>query len=153
MNQKKKKAEAMRAVKETQNQLKEIMRKKKQQERVLAAATVARAYTPASLGDKPNGGTKDDRRCRYEVLDRMKAVAYLTPPQSDTWGAFKEMWDEKRRRALDTQWGRVFAEEMKQILTDLQNASVNALSQWMENERQRVLPNEECLILPAINYA
>ena len=56
MNQKKKKAEAMRAVKEAQNQVKEIMRKKKQQERILAAATAARAYTPAMLGDdKPNG--------------------------------------------------------------------------------------------------
>ena len=61
------------------------------------------------------------------------------------------MRDEKRRLALGTTWGKVFAGETKQILVDLQNGSLNVLSKWMENERQRVLPNEECLILPAID--
>ena len=62
------------------------------------------------------------------------------------------MWDEKRREALGTTRGRVFAEETKQILVDLQNGSMDVLSKWMENERQRVLPNEECLILPPIEF-
>ena len=105
------------------------------------------------LGEaQPNGGFKDHMKKRYEVLDRIKAVAYLTPPQSDTWGAFKELWDEKRRTAHNTQWGMLFAEEMKQIVTDLQNGAGMALSHWMEKERQRILPDEECLMLPAIEF-
>ena len=120
---------------------------------IFAALTEAKAYTLASLGDgKPRGGTKYNQKCRFEVLDRIRSVAYLTHPQSNTWGAFKEMWDENRRNALDTNWGRVCAEETKQILTDLHNGSLNALSQWMENERQRVLPNVECLRLPGIDF-
>ena len=94
------------------------------------------------LGDGlPNGGYQAHMKTRYNILDRIRACAILTPPQSDTWGAFKELWDQKMRTAHNTHWGRIFAEEIKQILADLQNGSVNALSQWMENERQRVLPN------------
>ena len=62
------------------------------------------------------------------------------------------MWDDKRRLALGTAWGRVFAEETKLILDYLQNGKMDVLSKWMENERQRVLPNEECLILPPIEF-
>ena len=39
------------------------------------------------------------------------------------------MWDNKRREGLNTEWGRVYAEETKQILVDLQNGSMDALRQ------------------------
>ena len=85
MKQKRKKAEAQRAVIKAKKQLKQISQKKKEQEKILAAATAARTYTPGMLGqDQPNGGFQGHMKKRYEVLDRIKAIAYLTHPQSDT---------------------------------------------------------------------
>ena len=52
----------------------------------------------------------------------------------------KEEWDEKGRNAIGIRWGHYFAEETKAILVALQNGSEDALSVWMENERQRILP-------------
>ena len=86
------------------------------------------------------------------MLDRIRSVSYITTPQHSTLEVFKEMRDEKRRLALGTTWGRVFAEETKQILVDMQNGSLNVLRKWMANDRQRVLPNEECLIVAAIDF-
>ena len=85
-------------------------------------------------------------------MDRIKTVAYLTPPQCDTWGAVKELWDDTRRTGHITHWGRIFAEEIKQILTDLQNGAGMALSHWMESERRRTLADEKCLMIPAIEF-
>ena len=153
MDQRKKKAESERALKESSAKAKEIKRKLKWQEKLFAASTDARAYTLSSLGDgKPKGGTKDNQKNRFEVLDRIRPVSFLTHPQSNSWVAFKEAWDEKRRMAHDFTWGRIFAEEAKNILDDLHDGSLNALSQWMENERQRVLPDVECLMLPGIDF-
>ena len=104
------------------------------------------------LGDgRPSGGTEERQRHCFEMLDRIRSVSYLTPPQHNTWEVFKAMLDEKSRLALGTTWGRVFAEETKQILVDMQSGSLNVLRKWMANDRQRVLPNEECLILPAVD--
>ena len=130
-----------------------MKRKQQENENIIAVSMEARAYPLVSLGDgRPSGGTKEHHKHRFEILDRIRSVSYLTPPQQNTWGAFKEMWDDNRRQALGVALGRVFAEETKQILTDLHNGSLNALSQWMENERQRVLPNVECLLLPGVDF-
>ena len=75
---------------------------------------------------------------RYEVLDRLRACAFLSYPQRDTWGVFKEMWDQKMRTAHDTEWGMLFAEEMKQIVTNLQNGDGMSLSHFMESERKQI---------------
>ena len=153
MDQRKKKAESERALKESLAKQKEIKRKQKWQEKLFAASTGARTYTLSSLGDgKAKGGTKANQKNRFDVLDRIRSVSSLTHPQLMSWVAFKEAWDEKRRNAHDLTWGRIFAEETKQILDDLHDGSLNALSQWMENERQRVLPDVECLVVPGIDF-
>ena len=38
-----------------------------------------------------------------------------------------------------------FSQQMKQILSDLQNGSVDAFIVWMENERKLILPDVQCL--------
>ena len=119
----------------------------------MAESVEARTYPLSSLGDgRPSGGTKEHQKHRFLILDRIRSVSYLTPPQHNTWGAFKKMWDDKRRLALGTAWGRVFAEETKLILDYLQTGKMDVLSKWMENERQRVLANVECLMLPGIDF-
>ena len=153
MNQKIKKEEAKQAVKAAEAKLKEIKRKQREHEKILAVCTQARAYTAVSLGDgKPSGGTRQHQKHRFAVLDLIRSVSDLTPPQNSTWVAFTVLWDTKRRQAVDTEWGRVFAEETHQILVELLNGSMDALSKWMENERQRVLPNEGILLLPHIEF-
>ena len=62
------------------------------------------------------------------------------------------MWDDKSREAIGVTWGRVFAEETKQILDDVQNGSMEALNKWMENGRLRVLPDVDCFMLPPIEF-
>ena len=80
MNQKIKKDEAKRAVKEAEAKWKDIKRKQKEHETILAVFTEARAYTPVSLGDgRPSGGTKEHQKHRFEILDRIRSVSYLTP--------------------------------------------------------------------------
>ena len=108
----------------------------------------------SQLGDFcPFGGTKAHQKARFDILDRIRSVSKLTPPQANIWQLFKEEWDERRRKGVGIRWGSVFAEEMKQILSDLQNGSVDAFSVWMENERKRILPDAECLMLPGITFA
>ena len=95
---------------------------------------------------------KEHQQRRFEVLDRIRAVSWLNPQQARYWQVFKELWDEKRRHAQGPEWGRIFAEETKHILEDMYNGDLQALSKWMEKERARVLPMEECLQMPAITF-
>ena len=60
------------------------------------------------------------------------------------------MWGVKRKNAHGHEWGRIFAEETKQILDDVQKGVPDALSRWMENERQRILSDAQCLLVPQI---
>ena len=62
------------------------------------------------------------------------------------------MWDKKMREEYSTEWGMRFAEHMKHIMTSLQNGDGMALSHFMERERKRVLANEKCLMMPAIEF-
>ena len=113
----------------------------------------ARAYTPDELGaGRPMGGNQGHMKKRYDVLDKLRTCAFISYTQRDTWGPFCQMWDKKMREAHGTEWGMLFAEEMKQIMTNLQNGDGMALSHFMESERKRILANEKCLMMPAIEF-
>ena len=115
--------------------------------------TEAKAFTIQSLGfGRPNGGTKDHQKNRFHVMDRVRSVAYLTPPQATCWQSFKELWDAKRAEVSGQEWGQVFAQEIRNIQNDLLNGHTEALSKFMENERKRILPNEPVLIMPQIAW-
>ena len=45
------------------------------------------------------------------------------------------------------EWGEVFAQEMQNIQIDLLEGHTEALSKWMESERQRILSDEPVLIM------
>ena len=62
------------------------------------------------------------------------------------------MWDERRRKAHNTEWGKLFAQETKHVLDDVQKGVQDALSMWLEAERKRILPDAECLFLPQIEF-
>ena len=131
----------------------ELREKAKEQERIISAIAATRCMTLSDLGhDKPKGGTNDNKKNRFTVLDRIRSVSALTPAQATTWHAFREMWDERRKNVLGHTWGKTFAEEAKQILDDVQRGVPDALSRWMESERIRILPDAQCLFLPAIEF-
>ena len=135
------------------NSLRILGKIKREQERIISAITATRCITLSDLGnDKPKGGTAANMKNRFAVLDRIRSVSALTPAQATTWHAFKEMWDERRKNALGHKWGKTFAEETKQILDDVQRGFPDALSRWMEDERLRILPDAQCLFLPAIEF-
>ena len=93
-----------------------------------------------SLGHgKPNGGTKENQKRRFDVLDRVRSVSDLTASQANGWQSFKELWDAKRAEVSGTEWGEVFAEEMQNVQDDLLKGHSDALSKFMEDERQRIL--------------
>ena len=72
-------------------------------------------------------------------MDRVRSVAYLTPLQASCWHRFKEWWDAKRAEVSGTEWGVAFAQEMRTIQCDLLDAHSDALSKFMEDERERIL--------------
>ena len=100
---------------------------------------------------KPNGGTEENQKRRFDVLDRVRSVSDLTASQANGWQSFKELWDEKRAKACGEFWGRIFAEEVELILNDLLKGDTAALSKWMESERQRILSDEPIFLMPQIN--
>ena len=85
-------------------------------------------------------------------MNKLRTCAYLTYPQGYSWTTFCQMWDKKMREEHDTECGMRFAEQMKHIMTSLQNGDGMALCRFMEIERLRVLANEKCLIMPAIGF-
>ena len=102
--------------------------------------------SPAVLGQgNPNSGTKENKKHRFLVLDRLRDVAWLTPLQKEFWHIFKEKWDEWGKNALGQDWGVFFLRQVECIQKRLLDGDVEALSKWMEYERVRVL--DDCRIL------
>ena len=153
MNQKRQKIEAKEKVKEANQKLKEIAQKKKEHDQLLAACFEARNYSLESLGaGRPTGGNQDHMKKLFEVLNKLRTCAYLTYIQGTSWTTFCQMWDKKMREEYSTEWGMRFAEHMKHIMTSLQTGDGMALSRFMESERVRILANEKCLMVPAIDF-
>ena len=153
VQQKQKHNEAKQALKRIKEDLQEIKRKTREHAKRMHAVTAARVYTLQDLGDgKLNGGTKEHMRNRFAVLDRIKSVNCLTPPQNETWEAFKNMWDQRRKTVHSHEWGKIFAEKTKQVLDDVENGVPDALSKWMETERLLMMPHVQCLRVPAIEF-
>ena len=93
-----------------------------------------------SLGHgKPNGGTKENQKRRFDVLDRVRPVSDFTASQANGWQSFKELWDEQGKARHKEFWGRIFVEEVELILNDLLKGDTAALSKWMERERELFL--------------
>ena len=93
-----------------------------------------------SLGTgKPHGGTKENQKRRFDVLDRVRSVSDLTASQANGWQSFKELWDEKRAKRWEYNLDSVFRTNVELLLKDLLKGDTAALSKWMESERQRII--------------
>ena len=97
-------------------------------------------YTLAELGQgKKGGGTREHQQHRFDVLDRIRSVAELSPDQKRIWVIFRTAWDEKMAHLHQEDWGFRFNEIAYALMWDLNNQKTNALSLSMEGELKRAL--------------
>ena len=79
-----------------------------------AVVTATEAMKTCSLdsmgGGKKNAGGKEAQKTRFEVLERFRAVAALSPEQSNDWEYFKTTWDTIMKEAHGQNWPQLFAE-------------------------------------------
>ena len=109
----------------------------------------AGVHALSQLGQgKKNGGTKDHQKNRFDVLDRVRSVSELSESQAVQWVPFRIAWDEKMAYLHQENWGRVFSEMAMALLNDLSEKKADALSVFLDDEKQRVLGDVPMLCLP-----
>ena len=127
------------ALQEAQTKLKKARTEQEQAEAVVTAMLAAKGFSVSMLGQgRKKGGTQQHQKNRFEVLDRVRQVAELSPEQTGHWKYFKTTWDEEMAEAHGEDWGQLFAEIVQQLLNDLLDGKTNALSVFMEDEKKRV---------------
>ena len=88
---------------------------------------------------------KKNQKHRFEVLDRLWAVALLTPLQKEFWHIYKEKWDERGKHIYGQDWGVFSVQAVERIQIRLLDGDTEAVSKCMEKERVGVL--RDCPIL------
>ena len=115
---------------------------------VVAAKESEKSYPLAALGEgKKKGGGPQFQKTRYEVLERVRAVAHLTHEQRNDWEYFKAAWDKAMAEAHGEDWAKLFAEIIQNVIEELQAGKTTALSDFMHNETKRVLGDVPTLVL------
>jgi hypothetical protein len=137
------------ALKEAMAKLQKARKEQRAAEAVVTAMEAARGYSLTMLGQgKKKGGLQQHQKARFEVLDRVRQVAELSPEQTGQWNYFKHTWDEEMAEAHGANLGQLFAEIVQQVLNDVLEGKRNALSVFMENESKRVLSTIPGLLIP-----
>ena len=117
---------------------------------MVVANEAVKLYSLDMLGHgKKQGGPESCRKARFEVMQRVRNAAELSDEQSNDWEFFARSWDAQLAPALCKEWGRIFAETMQGLLQRLLNGEHTALSDFMEQETQRVLGELPVLAVPA----
>jgi hypothetical protein len=138
-----------RELKDAIAQLAKIKKEQKVAAAVVMAMEAAKGYSLPMLGQgKKGGGTQQHQKARFEVLDRLRQVAELSPEQTGQWTFFKTSWDDEMAAQHQANWGQYFAEMVQQLLNDLLAETSNALSVFMENESRRILSTVPALLVP-----
>ena len=70
----------------------------------------------------------------------------LLPKKPNGWPS----WDELMAGLHQDKWGKVFSEMMMNLLNDIADGKIEALSAFMEDEKSRVLHNVPMLHLPDV---
>ena len=97
-----------------------------------------------------NAGGERCKHVLFQVMERIRAAAELSPEQVIDWEFFKTTWDREMADAQQEKWGELFAEVMQHILNELAAGKKEALSKFMHAETQRVLGDVPALSVPGI---
>ena len=118
---------------------------------MVTASEFKKTFSLAALGQgKKNGGPERCQKARFQVMERIRAAAELSPEQANDWEFFKTTWDREMADAQQEKWGELFAELMQHILNELGAGKTRALSEFMHAETQRVLGDVPALSVPGI---
>ena len=82
-----------------------------------------------------NGGLSDHKQNRFDLLDRVRSVAELSPSQACQWVTFRAAWDERMAAVHQENWGLLFREMVMDLLNDLVDKQSDDLSVFMEKKR------------------
>ena len=97
------------------------------------------------MGKKRAGGVQC-QKTRIEALERVRAVANLSPEKTNDWSYFKSAWDTKMAEIHGEEWAQLFAEMIQNVLQDLETKG-NALSEFMYQETKRLFGDVRYLVL------
>ena len=121
----------------------------KRVEAVVTAMTSQKAYSPEMLGQgRGNGGLKEHKQNRYDVLERLRRVGGLTEAQKGQWDFFKGEWDAAQASEYGAEWGLKFAQNMQGVLEDMLHGESHAFSEFVKKETDRVLGVKGALVAP-----
>ena len=149
MQQRREKLRIERELKEAQTDLRKARKDLKDIDAVVTAKEACKAYALEALGwNKKNCGGVACQKTRFEVLDRVRAVAQLSPDQMSEWQFFKQSWDTLMADTHGDNWAMLFAEMIQNVLKELEAGRTNALSEFMNSESQRVLRDVQALVVP-----
>ena len=149
MQQRKEKKRAAAELKDVAEQLKKARRDNRQAEAVAAARESIKSFSPLMLGQgKKKGGGPQFQKARFEVLERVRSLATLSPEQGNDWEYFKTSWDRVMAEAQGEGWADLFAEIVQHVVDELGKGDKSALSAFMHRETQRVLADIPALVLP-----
>ena len=111
MKQVKEKKRVGRELKEAQAQLVRIRKQTRDAEAVVTATEAMKTFSLDSMGGgKKNAGGKEGQKTRFEVLERVRAVAALSAEQRNDWEYFKTTWDKLMAECHGADWPKLFAE-------------------------------------------
>lgn len=136
-------------LKSATEELKKIRKASRDACAVVTARETLKAFSLTSLGKgKKNAGGAPCQKLRFEVLERIRAIAPVSAEQSNDWENFKHGWDKEMASTHGEAWADLFAEWTNHVLEELASGNSHALSQFMFRESRRVLSEHSVLVVP-----
>ena len=117
---------------------------------MVTASEFKKTVSLAALGQGKKWGGVACQKARFQVMERIRAAAELSPEQANDWEALKTTWDREMADARQEKWGELLAELMQHIPNELAAGATSALSKFMHAETQRVLGDVPALSVPGI---
>ena len=135
--------------KESKGKFSKLTAELKRIDAVVTAMTHQKTFSTQMLGQgRPNGGNKEHRLHRYDVLERVRRVGSLTGEQNGQWEFFKTQWDGAQATVFGANWGNRFAEIIHAVLVKILHGDAHAFSEFVKIETDRVLGDAGALVAP-----
>ena len=115
---------------------------------VVAALTSRKVFDPEMLGQgRSQGGLREHRQNRFDVLERVRRIGNLTADQTLQWEFFKTQWDYDQAAEHGVDWGGIFAQSIQGILHKFLDGEDDAFSKFVKKETDRVLGDPDGLVV------
>ncbi len=112
---------------------------------VVECFNTVKSFDAADFGQgHPRGGTREHKRTRMEVLERLRSRSAPLPAElANDWEWFKVNWDDARLRRLHHSrrdaWGSIFRDIILGLLDKTKKGEPNVLAKWMAEECREYL--------------